>query len=133
MASLPTTPSSQTDSNAPSMQVSDEDDFPPSRDGTFYIVNMAGDKMTLKFDDLTSVGWAWRQAISNPDWAKPEAAPCEYRDALLRGEHELTRFNVKIYDVFDGCEEESRILTLVKYYVEDDGESCRRRARTGSA
>ena len=132
MASLPTTPSGETDSNHPSMQVSDEDDFPPNQERTFYIVNMAGDKMTLKFDDFTSVGWAWRQAVSNPDWAKSEAAPCEKRDVLFRGKHKLTRFHVKVYEIFDGYEEESRILTFVKYYVEND-ERRDKKARIGSA
>ena len=100
MVSLPTTPDSKPDSNAPSMEVSDEDDLPPIREGTFYIVKEDGQKMTLHFDERTSVGWALRQAIDNPDWATSEAAPCKYN--LCIDECELTSLTKKIFRVFVG-------------------------------
>ena len=101
MVSLPSTP----DSNAPSMTVSDEDDLPPILDGTFYIVNKDQEQMTLHFDRRTSVGWALRQAMGNPRWAKY---------SLRKGLHVLKDLSVKIFDFFDGCEEDQRTLSLIK-------------------
>ena len=91
------------------MAVSDEDDLPPILEGTFYIVKEDGLKMTLHFDERTSVGWALRQAKDNPDWATSEAAPCKYN--LYRGLDELTRLSVKIMEVFDGYAEDQRVLS----------------------
>ena len=127
MVSLPTTPDSKPDSNAPSMEVSGEDDLPPIREGTFYIVKEDGQKMTLHFDERTSVGWALRQAKDNPDWATSEAAPCKYN--LNRGLDELTRLSVKIMEVFDGYAEDQRVLSWKRKkkgkecYDEEDAES----------
>jgi hypothetical protein len=91
------------------MEVSSADDLPPIREGTFYIVKEDGQKMILHSDERTSVGWALRQAIDNPDWATSEAAPCNYN--LYRGLHELLRLSVKIMTVSDGYAEDQRVLS----------------------
>ena len=119
MVSLPTTPDSKPDSNAPSMAVSDEDDLPPILEGTFYIVKEDGQTMTLHFDKHTSVGWALRQAKDNPDWATSEAAPCNYN--LYIGEYELTKLTRKIMRAFVSYEEEQRVLSWKR---KKNGKEC---------
>ena len=68
--------------------------------GTFYIVNEAGQTMTLQFDKHTSVGWALHQAKDNRAWATSQAAPCNYN--LCIDECELTSLTKKIFRVFVG-------------------------------
>ena len=109
------------------MEVSDEDDLPPIREGTFYIVKEDGQTMTLHFDERTSVGWALRQAKDNPDWATSEAAPCNYN--LYIGECELTSLTRKIMRVFVGYAEAEKVLSWKRKkkgkecYDEEDAES----------
>jgi len=121
MVSLPTTPDSKPDSNAPSMAVSDEDDLPPFLEGTFYIVKEDGQTMALHFDKHTSVGWALRQAKDNPDWATSEAAPCNYN--LYIDECELTSLTKKIMRVFVGYVEAGKQRVL-SWEREKQGKEC---------
>ena len=72
MVSLPTTH----DSNATSLgHVSNESDWATGIEGNFKIVNFAAFTMTLRFDAITSVGWALRQALNNKEWLKPRGGP----------------------------------------------------------
>jgi len=116
MSSLPTTPDNDA---AHAMEVSDEDDLLDIT-GTFKIVNMAGGALHLRFDEMTSVGWALRQALDSPDpeWFKTqEERPKE--GYLCKGRKVLRRLATKIYDVFDGYEEDNRVLTFVAGQAEE--------------
>ena len=109
MVSLPTTP----DSNATSLgQVSDEEEFPPKVDGTFEIRLASGRTMTCRFDYITSVGWALRQALDNEAWFDPRHGPPP-ECILVKGIEPVKFVQTKLCDIFDGYEEGERVLSLV--------------------
>ena len=103
-SSLPTT----LDSNATSLgQVSSDDESVPIGEGTFEIRFASGSTMTCRFDRITSVGWALRQAYDNEAWFDPQHGPppkC---------------MQAKICDLFVGHGEGDRVLSLVLQAQED--------------
>ena len=108
-AAAPTTP----DSNATSLgHVSDEDELLPSDYGTFEIRLFSGRSMTCRFDYMTSVGWALRQALDNEAWFDPRHGPPP-ECILVKGIEPVKFVQTKLCDIFDGYEEGERVLSLV--------------------
>ena len=102
------------DSGARSMGASDFDDF--KLKVTIRLI-ACGQEMFVYPDEEHSVGWILRQALNNKDW---------FNDLPIRPKHGilwkvppgakpyvLRNMETKIHDIFDGYEEENRIVELV--------------------
>ena len=127
-AAAPTTP----DSNATSLgHVSDEDELLPSDYWTFEIRLFSGRSMTCRFDYMTSVGWALRQALDNEAWFDPRHGPPP-ECILVKGIEPVKFVQTKLCDLFDGYEEGERVLSLVPQTVAYMRSSYIRRWSTNS-
>jgi len=83
--------------------------------------------MTCRFDRMTSVGWALRQALDNEAWFDPRHGPPP-KCILVKGIQPLEFVQTKLCDLFDGYEEGERWLSLVPQ-AQGDAECARSRSR----
>ena len=79
--------------------------------------------MTCRFDRITSVGWALRQAYDNEAWFDPQHGPPP-KCIFVKGIVLVRSLQAKICDLFVGHAEGDRVLSLVlqaQEDAEDDG------------
>ena len=83
--------------------------FPTIR-ATCRVYNLAGEALTITYDDTEAVGWALQLAKSK--WAKAEDGG--YKAVLVKGLQVLENMKTTLADLFDGYEDQQMTLSYLK-------------------
>jgi hypothetical protein len=83
--------------------------FPTIR-ATCRVYNLAGEALTISYDDTKAVGWALQLAKSK--WEKTEDG--KYNAVLVKGLQVLKNMQTKLADLFDGYEDQQMTLSYLK-------------------
>ena len=83
--------------------------FPTIR-ATCRVYNLAGEALTISYDDTKAVGWALQLAKSK--WEKTEDG--KYKAVLVKGLQVLENMKTTLADLFDGYEDQQMTLSYLK-------------------
>ena len=97
-------------SASPLGRVTDEEDMFPTIRATCRVYNLAGEALTITYDDTKAVGWALQLAKSK--WEKTEDGG--YKAVLVKGLQVLKNMKTKLADLFDGYEDQQMTLSYLK-------------------
>ena len=97
-------------SASPLGRVTDEEDMFPTIRATCRVYNLAGEALTISYDDTKAVGWALQLAKSK--WEKTEDG--KYNAVLVKGLQVLKNMKTKLADLFDGYEDHQMTLSYLK-------------------
>ena len=95
---------------SPLGRVTDEEEMFPTIRATCRVYNLAGEALTISYDDTKAVGWALQLAKSK--WEKTEDG--KYNAVLVKGLQVLKNMKTKLADLFDGYEDHQMTLSYLK-------------------
>ena len=83
--------------------------FPTIR-ATCRVYNLAGEALTISYDDTKAVGWALQ--LTKSKWEKAEDVG--YEAVLVKGLQVLENMKTTLADLFDGYEDQQMTLSYLK-------------------
>ena len=97
-------------SASPLGRVTDEEEMFPTIRATCRVYNLAGEALTISYDDTKTVGRALDHARRH--WEKTEDG--KYNAVLVKGLQVLKNMKTTLADLFDGYEDQQMTLSYVK-------------------